>query len=212
MRASRWALVLTLAASGCATTLPDQSAALNAASVCCKGYADFRYATLQVDKPQAVTLGPGSPAFEFDTGKSYFFAARLPAYSSPLALNVESQGTIAGEDRTSVLRPEILILDQDYQVTRRIPGESFKHTRMSDFVSTVFINQDNAAEAYVVVFTRTAGARQSDTVKRFTPYTFSLGGAPITLDGTEQTVPLAFGPGRALTISLQRYQPQRISR
>ena len=203
----RWSLVLGLAASGCATKVPDQMAALEGAPVCCQTYSEMQYVPLQVDKAQSVKLGPGSPAFAFDSGKSYFYAARLPVYSGPLVLSIDSQGTVAGAERTFVLRPEVLMLDASYQVRRRIPGEDFKHTRASDFLGTVFINQDNASEIYVVIFTRTGAG---ETVKQFIPYTFSLGGAPITLDGGEQTVSLAFGPAGPLTVSLQRYQPPRI--
>ncbi len=208
----RWSLVLLLAASGCATKVPDQLTSLRAAPVCCQGYSEFRYAPLQLDKLQSVKLGPGSPAFEFDSGKSYFYAARLPAYSGPLVLGIESQGTVAGAESTSVLRPEVLMLDANYEVVRHIPGESFKHTRASDFLGTVFINKENASETYVVIFTRTGAGAPGETVKQFTAQTFSLGGAPITLDGSEQTVPLAFGPDGLLTVSLQRYQPAAIKR
>lgn len=204
----RLALVVGLATTGCATKVPDQMAALEEAPICCETYSEIQYARLQVDKPQSVKLGPGSPAFTFDSGKSYFYAARLPAYNGPLVLRIDSQGTVAGEERSFVLRPEVLMLDASYQVTRHIPAEDFKHTRVSDFLGTVFVNPDNASETYLLIFTRTG---PGEAIKQFIPHTFSLGGAPITLDGGEQTVPLAFGPTGLLTVSLQRYQPSRVN-
>jgi hypothetical protein len=207
MSLARWSLVAGLACGGCATTVHDQMSALEAAPVCCKSYSEMHYASLQVDKPQSVKLGPASPAFAFESGKSYFYAVRLPVYSGPLVLSVDSEGTVLGAERSFVLRPEVLMLDANFQVTRHIAGEDFKHTRASDFLGNVFINQSNAAETYIVIFTRTGAG---ETVKQFTPYTFSLGAAPITLDGGEQTVPLAFGPAGLLTLTLQRYQPARI--
>jgi hypothetical protein len=44
----------------------------------------------------------------------------------------------------------------------------------------------------------TAGA-----VCSFTPYTFSLGGAPITVDGGEGMTQVVFSPAGQLTIELQ---------
>ena len=208
----RWSLVLGLAASGCATKVPDQVSALSSTPVCCQTYSEFRYVPLQLDKLQSVKLGPGSQAFVFDSGKSYFYAAQLPAHSGPLVLSIESEGTVAGAERSSVLRPEVLMLDTNYQVMRHIPGESFKHTRASDFLGTVFINKENESETYVVIFTRTGAGASGEAMKQFTPHTLSLGGAPITLDGSEQTVPLVFGPDGLLTVSLQRYQPAAIKR
>jgi hypothetical protein len=203
----RWSLALALTVSGCATTVKDQMAALEASPVRCQTFSEIRYLPLQVDKLQSVRLGPGSPSFLFDTGKSYFYAGRLPNYSGPLVLTIDSLGTIAGADHTFVLRPEVLMLNDSYQVMRHISGEAFKHSRASDFLGTIFINQENAAETYVLIFTQTGSG---ESVKQFIPYTFSLGGAPITLDGGEQTVQLAFGPTGLLNVTLQRYQPQRI--
>lgn len=203
----RLSLLLGLAASGCATSVPDQMAALAGAPVCCKTYSEIRYVPLEVGKLKSVRLGPGSPAFAFEPGKSYYFAGRLPAYSGPLLLSIDSEGTVAGAEHTFVLRPEVLMLDASYQVTRHIPGEDFKHTRAADFLGTVFINQQNASETYFLIFTRTGAG---ETVKQFTPYTFSLGAAPITLDGGEQSIQLAFGPVGLLNVAVHRYQPLRI--
>lgn len=100
-----------------------------------------------------------------------------------------------------------------FQTTRRIPGAAFRRSRGADLRGTIFINAENAADAYVVVYTDPhAAAGQDEVVKAFTPHTFSLGGAPITLDGSEHTLPLSFSATGRLTLNLQAYAPPSIKR
>ena len=211
MRALAWTLASVVLAS-CATPVVEQTAALERAQVCCAAYSELSYPALELDKPKSVRLGEGSPAYVFDTGKSFFYAARLPPFSDALLLKIESEGTLAGEGKTSVFRPEILLLDRDYQVTRRIAGDGFRRTGVAALQGSVFINPDNAAETYVVVFTRTGAQAGTDTIKMFTGHSFSLGGPPITLTGEESIVSLNYSPAGSLTLLLSKYQPQRIAK
>jgi len=198
--------------AACVTPVHEQASTLQQAPVCCTGYGEFKYLPLELDKPKSVRLAKDSPAYAFDTGKSYFYAVRLPRYSLPLLLTIESEGVVAGEGRSSVLRPEILLLDDGYRVTRRIAGETFKRNNTAILSGAIFINQDNAAETYLVVFTRTANGGDSEMVKTFTPQMISLGGPAITINGSENMVSLNYGPSGLLTLLLRKYEPQRIAK
>lgn len=208
--------LLAIAASAmlasCVTPVHEQVSALQQAPVCCNGYAEFNYVPLEIDQPKSVRFAKDSPAFAFDTGKSYFYAARLPPFSAPLLLTIESEGVVAGEGRTSVFRPEVMLLDDGYRMTRRIAGDTFKRSNTAMLSGGVFINQDNAAETYVVIFTRTANGGDSEMVKTFTPQIISLGGPPITINGSENAVSLSYGPSGLVTVALRRYEPQRITK
>ncbi len=208
--------LLAVAASAmltaCVTPVRELTSMLQQTPVCCTGYGEFKYIPLEIDKPRSVRLAKESPAFAFDSGKSYFYAARLPPYSSPLLLTIESEGVVAGEDRTSVFRPEVMFLDDQYRVTRRIAGETFKRSNTAMLSGAVFINSDNAAEAYVVIFTRTANGGDREMVKTFTPHMISLGGPAITVNGSENAVSLSYGPSGLVTLALHKYEPQRIAK
>ena len=198
--------------AGCVTPVHEQASVLQQAPVCCSGYAEFKYVALEIDKAKSVRLAKDSPAFPFDSGKSYFYAARLPPFSTPLLLTIESEGVVAGEGRTSVFRPEVILLDQEYRMTRRIAGDTFKRSNTAMLSGAVFINQDNAAETYVVIFTRTANGGDSEMVKTFTPQMISLGGPAITINGMENAVSLSYGPSGLVTLLLRKYEPLRITK
>ncbi|MEO8628465.1 MAG: MalM family protein [Betaproteobacteria bacterium] len=167
---------------------------------------------LELDKPNSVRLGAGSSAFEFSTGKSYFHAARLPSFSGPVLLTIESEGTVAGEGKTSVFRPEVLLLDENFQVTRQITAESFKRNNTAALSGSVFVNSMNAADTYIIVFTRSGAHAGSEMVKTFTPQMLSLGGPAVTVNGTENSIRLSYGPEGLLTLLLRKYEPKQISR
>jgi hypothetical protein len=204
-----------IALCACASTVEEQRRSLDGATVCCESISQLPFVPLAAGKPKSVKLDANSAAFEFDGAKSFFFAARLPPYSTPLALSVESHGTVvpARPEMTAVFRPDVVFLDKSFNVTRRVQPALFKRSRGADLRATIFINPENAADAYVIVFTDPrAHPGDGGAVKAFTPYTFSLGGAPITLDGAEHTVPLSFSATGNLTLQLQEYAPTPINR
>lgn len=198
--------------SACATPVADQVTALDRAPLCCTTFAQFNFEPLAIDQVRSVKLSAERPAFQFDSGKSFFYAARLPAFTTPLVLTVDSLGVLAGEGRSSVFLPEILLLDAQYRVTRRIPAENFKRVRGADLSGNVFINAENAAEAYLVLFTRSARATESTLVKTYAPHPYYFGYSALTLDGSEYNVALPFGPIGLVTLKLQRYQPSAITK
>ena len=105
-----------------------------------------------------------------------------------------------------------MLLDEEYRITRRIAGDIFKRSNTAMLSGAVFINQDNAAETYVVIFTRTANGGDSEMVKTFTPHMISLGGPAITINGTENAVSLSYGPSGLVTLLLRKYEPLRITK
>lgn len=200
--------------SGCVATVAQQRESLDQARICCQTLAQLPFVPLTPGKPKSIKLDATSLAFDFDGAKSFFFAARLPPYAGPLLLAIESHGTVVPKnpEMTSVFRPDVMFLDTSFQVTRRVSPDTFRRSRGADLRGTVFINPENAADTYVVVFTDPRGAAEGGTVKGFTAHTFSLGGAPITLDGSEHAVPLSFSATGRLTLDLQHYEPASITR
>lgn len=95
---------------------------------CCRTLADLPYTELSPNLGAVANLGAGSPAFEFESGKSFFAAYRIAGLPRPLILEVA--GLAASQDkihsrhgallRSSSLAPVALILDSNFQVVRRL--------------------------------------------------------------------------------------------
>jgi len=212
MRAGPTLLLATLALTGCAIPVRTQIHvnALARAQVCCRSYADFSYEPLVMDQERTVELGARSPAFVFESGKSFFYAGRLPAYTGPLSITIDTYGSIGDASETAMLRPEVLLLDKDFTVQRRIAAEKFKRSSGANLTGSVFINEKNSDELYLVLYANSSPPAEGETVKRLSPTNLYLPGGVINVGGTEETVPLSASPGGAVKLTLQRYAPSSI--
>ena len=102
--------------------------ALARAPSCCAALAELPYRPLDREGSLALKIGPDSPAFGFDTGKSFFAAFRLPDWPRPLEIRVTSRAEVpllemplllAGmESNRPVFSPALLVLDAQFRVKR----------------------------------------------------------------------------------------------
>jgi hypothetical protein len=83
-------------------------------AVCCASYAEMHFVPLTADETE-LTLGAGSPIFEFPEGRSYFGAYRLPAGPSP-GIVFRSYMLGAMFPDVNVLFPSFVFLDADHRV------------------------------------------------------------------------------------------------
>ena len=111
-----------------------------------------------------------------------------------------------------MFRPTILFLDEQFKVTRRVASDAFKRSSGADLHGAIFINPENAADRYLVMYTDAAGGGEVGNVKTFTPLMVSLGGAPITVDGWEQMTQLHYSPAGRVALDLHRYDPPGIGK
>ncbi len=85
-----------------------------AAKSCCQGMAEFKYETLG-DKASIVThIDQTKQAYDFQTGKSFFLAFKLPALSHDVAITIKSYFA------SHVFVPNFLFLDNDFKEIRRL--------------------------------------------------------------------------------------------
>ncbi|WP_020406039.1 MalM family protein [Hahella ganghwensis] len=98
----------------------NASQSLMQAQLCCQSFPDLQYQPLILDQTTVTRLNASSPAYLFDSGKSYVAAFELPRGNRPIDIEISS---IASEDQ--VLSPSALILDSQYQVTRTFSGGDF---------------------------------------------------------------------------------------
>ncbi len=145
---------------------PEEVRALEAAPVCCASLADLPYRPLDREGPITLDLAAGSPAYTFDTGKSFFAAFALPPGPRPLEVSVTSRLhalTPAIAANRPIFNPAVAILDERHRVRQFLhePG-SFAvmpvpgATAGIEVRGTFHIDATREDAAYLVVLTTDA--------------------------------------------------------
>ena len=204
-RAGRTAAAALLLLPACAAlnplSLEETIRAVDSAKSCCASMKQFAYEPLPPLESMWFAINVESPAFEFPTGKSYFKAFELPAYSGSYTITIKSYSGMHGPatappHSASVLVPVALLLDTDYAVTRVVDEVSFKRVDGSllpletlRLEATISVGPENSQERYIVIST----ARRA------------LGG--ITVGTVPQIIPI-FLPGVVTALPTGRREPR----
>jgi maltose operon periplasmic protein len=104
-----------------ATSQGAALAALAAAPVCCASLRELPYTPIGPDFSASVQIDRHAPAFQFDSGKSFFRAFALPHNSRSFEIRLYSQ---AGD---TVLAPNAMLLDSQFRVTRLLGADDFTY-------------------------------------------------------------------------------------
>jgi len=86
------------------------------AAECCKSPAEFQYVPLPASGNVEGMIDGTSPAFTFDTGKSFFLAYRLPDRAGPYVITVTSPH---GPYSSALYCQGLLLLDEKYEIVGR---------------------------------------------------------------------------------------------
>jgi maltose operon protein len=142
----------------------ESRAALNAAPICCDSLAELRFEPLDIERTKYYPINNSAQAFRFSTGKSFVRAFRLPDQLERATVTLSA---IAG---ATVFVPTILILDEEFRVSRSIDSSNFAYTP-AGFMEPQRLRGrfhfdrrrggELAAERYFVVFTTDADLRGS---------------------------------------------------
>lgn len=149
--------------AGAADTIPSSERAQRRlyrdAGACCTDPAQFEFLATTLPGQSTFDIGPTSRLFEFQSGRSYFAALRLPASTSSYRVRVKSLLQGRG-DATRVFYPVVALLNDNFIVTR---VSSMGHLRLEPALATpngasglsltVRVDPAIAAERYLVVFT-----------------------------------------------------------
>lgn len=113
----RCGLAVALVSLVACANLTDITSELGKKPACCTGVHQFSYAAMSTTGPTPIQLGPQSPVFDFDVGKSYFSALELPPNSAGRMLQFYAMATGSTAFETSTLAqifcPRVLFLDAD---------------------------------------------------------------------------------------------------
>ncbi|BAP88312.1 maltose operon periplasmic [Burkholderiales bacterium GJ-E10] len=134
---------------------------LDTAPVCCSRMSEFTFENLAPGKSTSAEIARGQGSFDFATGKSYFRAFKLPAYSAPYAISLHSKVMPSGiPHRFRVFVPAAVLLDSNFHIIetidpkglRPIPA-SIMPPRAAALEQTIAISAANARAKYMVLYT-----------------------------------------------------------
>lgn len=162
LRVVSLALVLMTVAS-CATMVSYENArdSLRSSGVCCESIAQFKYEQLAGDGDVSFNLDASSDAFNFQTGKSYFKAFRLPEKALPYRIKITSYALGEQIHNAHIFYPQVALLDDRFAIVRQsAPGDfSLRKVKATSetwglpvkLEGSILVDTPNAK--YVLVFT-----------------------------------------------------------
>lgn len=208
------ALALSLAA-GCATPRASVMEAFAAAPICCRTIGEFRFDPLSIGDTVRFDLGAGSPAFAFDTGKSYFRAFELPP--AVRSYSVRIQSFMMGDHINSayLFFPHVVTLDARFGVVRSLAPEAFELRRASyaetaaetwglpwKLEGSVRFDAENRAERYLVVLTTDELLGRSTSTETLRIVPVILPGIVTAIPTTKEQVAVPHTPAGHLNVSV----------
>ncbi|HYS44690.1 MAG TPA: MalM family protein, partial [Geobacteraceae bacterium] len=180
---------------GCAKPYGAALRQYEGAPLCCESLAGLPVAPLRLGDKKSFDLGGGSPAYRFETGKSFFRAFALPQGPYPYRVTVRS--FLVGDDLNSayLFFPQVITLDENRRVVRSTGPETFTF-QSAGFLETMqetgglrhklegglTFADGSLNERYLVVLTT------DDLLRGKTPVS-TVGDVPLLTPGYSVTVP-----------------------
>jgi len=130
--------------------------ALHRATPCCQRYADIHYQDFSSISDTTVLIDQSRDVFNFQDGKSYFIAYKLPTNRGSFRITLTSLFT------QSVFVPKVMLLDEKFNVTRVLDSSIFKfepaallHDNQFSGVFTIdrTYRENERNETYMLIYT-----------------------------------------------------------
>ena len=155
--------LIALLVSACAGPYADVLRSLDAAPSCCASMAALPYRSLVFGQRAAVELTTSSPAYSFPSGKSYFVAFKLPPFTEPYRIFIDSYLLGDSIDDAAIFMPIVLTFDGHYNGARSFDEHLFRlrSNGLTDtwglphkLAGTIEVRDKNLDERYLVILTR----------------------------------------------------------
>lgn len=185
-------LVLVLmTVTSCATMVTHETAeeSLRESRTCCESFAQLGYDQLAESGTVSFNLDASSRTYNFQTGKSYFKAFRLPARHLPYHIRISSFALGEVIMKAHIFDPQIALLDDHYAIIKQSIDSDFflKKAGMKETLGLpiklegdFLIDEPNAQ--YLLVFTT------QEKMRATTPYeTYTV--KPVILPGLVTAIP-----------------------
>ncbi len=181
--------------ASCAATYQQAVDSLRDAKECCQSMAEFQYEPLPEGKRVDFKLDASSPAFRFETGKSYFKAFSLPKKQVPYYIHIKSFALGETIKTAHIFYPQLALLDEHYAAVARNHPETVFVTKagVSETASVSwtalgikfedYLQVDHPDARSVVIYTT------DEMLKTVSPYS-TVRIAPVVLPGIVTAVPI----------------------
>ena len=161
-------LFLILLSSGCATPTPYEQLmkTYHEAPICCESMKDFAFESIGIGDSVSFDLDENSPAFLFQTGKSYFKAYAIPQSSYPYQVSIKSYMLGEQSESAYIFYPRIITLDEEFRVERSTDLQCFQILRVGflewlkqpgalwyKIEGSIAFTEENSSEKYLVIIT-----------------------------------------------------------
>lgn len=150
--------------TGVAPSASGSMQELRSARTCCSSLDQIPFRPLETKKTEYFKINASSPAYGFATGKSFFKALELPNNLDRATITIEA---VAG---ATVFVPTVLILDQNFAISRAIESGQLEYTPAGfmepqrlkgKFSIDRRYGSNLAREKYLLVFTTSQDLRGS---------------------------------------------------
>jgi hypothetical protein len=195
-------------AAGCRGAPVDYEMRLAGTTVVGPDLGSIQYRPIVLDEPVEAIIGAqGSPAFNFASGKSFFLALALPPRVGRICLTVVSRAV-----GTDLFAPEVLLLDDRFEVRRAFPFTGLEFSGDS-YRRAIFINEENAGERFVLIYTSPRAASASQETLRVQQIPVVVVGPGFmyagNFGGQESKVKLKHALGGVVEVTLTEYKPAK---
>lgn len=188
-------VITLMAVSSCATLVTHETAvdSLRNSRSCCESFAQFKYDQMAESGDTTFNLDASSDAFEFQTGKSYFKAFRLPGKELPYRLKIQSYALGDQIDKAHIFYPQAALLDDRFDIiSQSSPADFFlgkaglEKTAFKTWGLPVrlegYLAVNDPSARYLLIFTT------SELMKVASPYNVQRT-APVILPGMVTALP-----------------------
>ncbi|WP_026957252.1 MalM family protein [Aliagarivorans taiwanensis] len=94
---------------------------------CCTSLSEINYLATPESYFFKESVSSGNQSFEFASGKSFLLAYEIPQGSTDLPV------TVTSEIKQSVFVPKVAMLNENFEVTRVVPGENFDYLEKTQY-------------------------------------------------------------------------------
>jgi maltose operon protein len=189
-------LCIAFVFSGCATPYSTVIKNYQDATVSCDSMHEFNFESIRIGDSKSFDLDENSPAYVFDTGKSYYKAFVLPQSSCPFQISIRSYMLGDHIDSAYIFFPQALTLNRNHEVVRSTDPLIFQFKK-AGFIETLIqtgglmykiegqisFTEKNKTEKYLVILTTNEllEAKTSTSTWRTVPIIFPgiVGAIPI---------------------------------
>lgn len=205
---------VSIVPAGCAVPLGTVVTQYERAPVCCTAMKELRYESIARGEEKSFDLNEHSPAYAFESGKSYFRAFILPQDGLPYTVTVQSYMLGESIDVAYIFAPAIMTLNDAFEPVRRSDPADFR-LKQAGFTETVeqtwglmyklegqvSFSGENSNEKYLIVLTTGELLKAKTSLSTLRVVPIILPGLVTALPVGEREVLVPHSPAGRITLS-----------